>query len=143
MRNFLLGVAATALLSTSVAAGSAMAEPSPQLIYGVDRPGDAVSLERVQFLFGGHNYCWYDLGWQGPGFYWCGYNNRRGLGWGGGDGFRGWHGNHGGGGAHGAPGHGGPQGGHVDAGHAPAAHGGGKAADHGGGDKGGGDKKPG
>src|SRR5580658_7433714 len=76
MRNFLLGVAATtALLSTSVAVGAAKAEPSPQLIFGVDRAGDATSLERVQFIFGGHNFCWYESGWQGPGFYWCGYAN--------------------------------------------------------------------
>ncbi|HEY2048112.1 MAG TPA: hypothetical protein VGH03_02130 [Caulobacteraceae bacterium] len=99
MRNVILGVATTtALLSTSFAVGAASAEPSSQLIFGVDRASDAPSLERVQFIFGGRNYCWYDSGWQGAGFYWCGYANRRGLGWGGGDGFHGWHGGHGGGG---------------------------------------------
>jgi hypothetical protein len=142
MGNFLLGVTATAaLLSSSF--GAAKADPSPQLIFGVDRAGDAASLVPVQFIFGGHNFCWYDSGWQGPGFYWCGYATRRGLGWGGGDGFNGWHGGHGavGGGARvGA--------GHVTAQRAPAgaarptaargdvahtaAH---PAADHGGGDK--------
>jgi hypothetical protein len=96
MRNFILGVATTtALLGASVAGGAASAEPSSQLIFGVDRASDAPLLERVQFVFGGHNFCWYDSGWQGAGFYWCGYANRRGLGWGGGDGFHGWHGGHG------------------------------------------------
>jgi hypothetical protein len=123
MKNFILGVAATtALLSTSLAVGAASAEPSSQLIFGVDRAGDAPSLERVQFVFGGHNFCWYDSGWQGPGFYWCGYANRRGLGWGGGDGFHGWHG--GGGHAHDARvavSHGAPQG-HGGMAHAAATH---------------------
>ncbi len=126
MRSFILCLASTAALSSSsFAVGAASAEPAPQLIFGVDQPGDVVSLERVQFAFGGHSYCWYDAGWQGPGFYWCGYANRRGLGWGGGDGFHGWHNNHGP-----AAGHGGPPRGAADHGHDahPAAHG---PAEHG------------
>jgi hypothetical protein len=55
-------------------------------------------VENAQFIFGGQNYCWYDQGWQGPGWYWCGYAFRSGLGWGGGEGFHGWsrsgHGTH-------------------------------------------------
>ena len=47
-------------------------------------------VEKAQFFFGGRNYCWYDNGWQGPGFYWCGYAFRTGLGWGGGAGWHGW-----------------------------------------------------
>jgi hypothetical protein len=47
-------------------------------------------VENAQFIFGGQNYCWYDSGWQGPGWYWCGYAWRTGFGWGGGDGFHGW-----------------------------------------------------
>jgi len=66
------------------------------------------------FFFGGRDYCWYDDGWRGPGWYWCGYGYRSGFGWGGGEGWRGWSGHryehdwhpHGGGG----PGHGGPGG---------------------------------
>jgi hypothetical protein len=45
------------------------------------------------FLFGSAqaapNYCWYDQGWKGPGWYQCGYAWRRGHGWGG---PYGWHG---------------------------------------------------
>ncbi len=42
------------------------------------------------FLFGGHDYCWYDDGWHGGGWYWCGYAYREGYGYGGGEGFNGW-----------------------------------------------------
>jgi hypothetical protein len=57
-------------------------------------------VEQAQFFFLGHNFCWYDGGWQGPGWYWCGYAWNNGQGWGGGDGWHGWsrgqwHGNHG------------------------------------------------
>jgi hypothetical protein len=103
MRNlFLATAAATSLLGASIAAGGAQAappsQPAPQLIFGVDRAGDMPTLDKVQFLFGGRNFCWYDNGWQGPGFYWCGYAERRGLGWGGGAGWNGWQRGGGGGG---------------------------------------------
>lgn len=42
------------------------------------------------FVWRGRRYCWYDNGWQGPGFYRCGYARRQGLGWGGGAGWHGW-----------------------------------------------------
>jgi hypothetical protein len=42
------------------------------------------------FVFEGHSYCWSDDGWRGPGWYRCGYEFRRGLGWGGPRGWRGW-----------------------------------------------------
>jgi hypothetical protein len=47
-------------------------------------------VEDAQFFFLGHNFCWYDGGWQGPGWYWCGYAWNNGQGWGGGDGWHGW-----------------------------------------------------
>ena len=47
-------------------------------------------VERVQFFFGGQNFCWYLNGWRGPGWYWCGYAWRSGYGWGGGYGWNGW-----------------------------------------------------
>jgi hypothetical protein len=49
-------------------------------------------VEKAQFFFGGRNYCWYPLGWNGPGWYWCGYSGRSGFGWGGPNGWRGWRG---------------------------------------------------
>jgi hypothetical protein len=42
------------------------------------------------YVFGGRRYCWYDDGWSGEGWYWCGYQFRRGIGYGGGVGFQGW-----------------------------------------------------
>ena len=51
-------------------------------------------IERVQFIWLGRNYCWYDDGWNGPGWYWCGQYLTSGIGWGGGYGWHGWHGGH-------------------------------------------------
>jgi hypothetical protein len=42
------------------------------------------------YALGGHSYCWYDGGWHGPGWYWCGYNYNNGVGWGGPLGFNYW-----------------------------------------------------
>jgi hypothetical protein len=93
-------------------------------------------VERVQFIWLGRNYCWYDDAWNGAGWYWCGYAFNRGYGWGGGFGWHNWRGGHrgrGGGGGHGGGGHGG--GGHGGGGHGGGGHGGGG---HGGGGHGGG-----
>jgi hypothetical protein len=46
--------------------------------------------EQVQFRWGGSDYCWYDEGWRGPGWYWCGYAFRTGYGWGGPIGWNNW-----------------------------------------------------
>jgi hypothetical protein len=52
-------------------------------------------LEQTQYIYGGRRYCFYVDGWHGPGWYWCGYRHRRGYGWGGAEGWRGWyHGGH-------------------------------------------------
>lgn len=87
---FLAATAAASLVGGALATGGAQAEQSPQLIFGVDRTGETPALDRVQYLYGGQNYCWYTGGWQGPGFYQCGYAWRVGFGWGGGYGWRGW-----------------------------------------------------
>jgi hypothetical protein len=47
-------------------------------------------IEEAQFVWGGHNYCWYASAWRGPGWYRCGFAWRRGIGWGGGAGWHGW-----------------------------------------------------
>jgi hypothetical protein len=58
---------------------------------GVNAAVDRLSLvDQVQFVYGGHRHCWYPEGWHGPGWYWCGYHHRRGFGWGGEEGYRGW-----------------------------------------------------
>jgi hypothetical protein len=47
-------------------------------------------IQKTDWIFGGHKHCWYDEGWHGPGWYWCGYAHRKGHGWGGPEGFQGW-----------------------------------------------------
>lgn len=80
---------ASAALPLSSAADAAMAYGG---IGGDVLQHQFAPVEKAQFLFGGRNYCWYDGGWQGPGWYWCGYAWRSGLGWGGGYGWHGWSG---------------------------------------------------
>ena len=80
---------ASAALPLSSAADAAMAYGG---IGGDVLQHQFAPVEKAQFLFGGRNYCWYDGGWQGPGWYWCGYAWRSGLGWGGGYGWHGWRG---------------------------------------------------
>src|SRR5580692_11479024 len=128
--------AATTSLALLGALGGANALPVSHFM-PTALPSD---VEQAQFVFGGQNYCWYDNGWRGPGFYWCGYAWRRGLGWGGGAGWHGWGRGGGRGGGHlggrpgGHPGGGRPGGGRPGGGHPGGGHGGG----HGGGRHGGG-----
>jgi hypothetical protein len=107
MRQWIYATATS--LSLALLGGQANALPVDRLV-PTAIPSD---VEQAQFIFGGRNYCWYDDGWRGPGFYWCGYAWRRGLGWGGGVGWHGWHGGRG----HGHVGGGGRPGGHPGMGH--------------------------
>jgi len=50
-----------------------------------------VPASAIDFIIGGHRHCWYVDGWHGPGWYWCGYAHRHGRGWGGPEGWQGWH----------------------------------------------------
>jgi len=43
------------------------------------------------YWYSGHRYCWYDAGWHGGGWYWCGENFHEGIGWGGPLGWHWWH----------------------------------------------------
>jgi hypothetical protein len=45
---------------------------------------------QAQYSYEGKDYCWYDDGWNGPGWYVCGQYTVRGVGWGGGAGWHGW-----------------------------------------------------
>jgi hypothetical protein len=50
-----------------------------------------VGAHAEDFVFGGHKHCWYDKGWNGAGWYWCGYADRKDKkGWGGPEGYQGW-----------------------------------------------------
>lgn len=78
----LLKVMSATLLLTGVSAAGAGASPAS------GAPGAAPSLiQQTQFFWDGREYCFYPDGWHGPGWYWCGYAWRRGLGWGGGSGW--------------------------------------------------------
>ncbi len=120
--TLLAAVAAGGAVSLAAASG-ASASPtadlfsSPRLDAGVYTSAQPVTLEEAQYVWGGRHYCWYDGGWHGPGFYWCGYAWRHGYGWGGGYGWRGWHG----GGRHGGGYYGGR---HYGEGHFEGGHGG-------------------
>src|ERR1700730_326754 len=77
---------ATGRLLTTAASAVPFARPD-----GIEAAASGVDVaETVQFFWEGRRYCWYDDGWQGPGFYWCGYRWQRGVGWGGGYGWHGW-----------------------------------------------------
>jgi len=47
-------------------------------------------VEQAQYIYLGKPYCWYQYGWAGPGWYWCGYGTRTGVGWGGAYGWNAW-----------------------------------------------------
>jgi hypothetical protein len=89
MRVF--GLLCTALGTAVICAatGANAAVPAqPQALRGaIESVG---SVETVQYVWGGRRYCWYPAGWHGPGWYWCGYAYRVGLGWGGPFGWHGW-----------------------------------------------------
>jgi hypothetical protein len=96
MRKFIL----TTLAAISLTAGGVLyadrAQAAP-LFDGLQGAVPASNIENVQFplpflsrFFGGHRYCWYWDGWNGPGWYWCGYRWRRNFGWGGAEEWHGW-----------------------------------------------------
>jgi len=89
-----VAVAAASMLGAAAApVEQAIAGPDPMIVFGVNGPQDRAVVERVQlYIWAGRHYCWYEGGWDGPGFYWCGYAWRRGWGWGGPWGWRGWYG---------------------------------------------------
>lgn len=92
MRKLVLALAAsTALVGGALISGvPATATPGSvqNILAATEGPG---IVQDAAFVFGGRRHCWYARGWNGPGWYWCGYSGRRGHGWGGGEGWNGWH----------------------------------------------------
>ena len=87
--SIVLTTAATVLGAGTILTSTAQAAPTG-LAGHLSGAADTLNMiEKTQFIYLGHNYCWYDDGWNGPGWYWCGYRWRRGFGWGGGHGWRG------------------------------------------------------
>jgi hypothetical protein len=81
-------IAAAALAVGATLSGAAQAAPAGQLGTAADQLG---VVTQAQYIYGGHNYCFYIDGWHGPGWYWCGYRLRSGYGWGGVEGWHSWH----------------------------------------------------
>ena len=81
----LLAAAGLAGLGLTLPAKAAPALP------GIDRAVSALSsIEDAAYVYRGRRYCFYNNGWNGPGWYWCGSAYRRGYGWGGYRGWQGW-----------------------------------------------------
>jgi hypothetical protein len=95
MRRFLITIAAaTAFVGAPIMGASVGAAPivAPGAIRAAT---DSLKLtENVQFFWNGYDYCWYDDGWNGPGWYRCDMYLQSGIGWGGGYGWHGWRGGH-------------------------------------------------
>ena len=91
MRKLCMALAtAAAIVAGASLTGSAQAAP-----VGL-RDGARTAIDNsnmtvdVRNVWGGKNYCWYGDGWNGAGWYQCGYGGRRGYGWGGPYGWQGW-----------------------------------------------------
>jgi hypothetical protein len=80
----LVGCAALPLAGIAEASIADSPFPAARQMTGIAPVEDAL------FIQGGIAYCWYPNGWRGPGFYWCGWQWRSGLGWGGAWGWNGW-----------------------------------------------------
>src|SRR5690242_776744 len=104
------------IAGASVIASASVAEAMP--VVSFSEKGSNPNILTVQmYTYNGQNYCWYNGGWNGPGYYWCGYAWYPGYGWGGPWGWLGWQwGHHG----HPPPGwHPGPGGWHPGPGGGP------------------------
>ena len=92
MRQFGLTLAAVAVLAAGVMlangrfALAAVAKPAAIQQAG----GIPARADKAQYFYLDKPYCWYPYGWAGPGWYWCGYGTRVGIGWGGTYGWNGW-----------------------------------------------------
>jgi hypothetical protein len=88
VRNLAVGIAALCALA---GVGSAsQAAPISHIDPLVNVAGQLGPIEQAAYFYGGAEYCFYPNGWRGPGFYRCGFAFRRGYGWGGPLGWRGW-----------------------------------------------------
>lgn len=91
MSRQLFGFATAAILAGSALGGAASAGPMTGFA-GLASANTAFSpIEKAQFVWGGYDYCWYDDGWQGPGWYVCDYGPWvSGYWWGGPSGWHDW-----------------------------------------------------
>jgi hypothetical protein len=86
IRAMLFAGLVSLLFAARAKAGVGLAAETLGSLWRVPRP-----VERIQYyVLGGDDYCWYPDGWEGPGWYQCGYEWNYGLGWGGPYGWNGW-----------------------------------------------------
>jgi hypothetical protein len=89
MRNFMIAGAAIVVVAASGVLLSSRVQATP--VGDLKAATETMPLvEKTQFIFEGRRHCFYLDGWHGPGWYWCGYRHRQGLGWGGPEGYQGW-----------------------------------------------------
>jgi hypothetical protein len=100
-RTLALGLALGLGAASPPAAGSAQAALSDSA-FVAPVSDQLLPVEKAEFIYNGRQYCWYEDGWRGPGWYWCGSGDREGVGWGGAYGWNGWRTMHGGSYRHGA-----------------------------------------
>jgi len=82
-------IAAALLAGTAVLGGPSVA--APIAASGMRGAADGLgSIEQIQHVWQGRRYCWTELGWNGAGWYRCGFATRHGQGWGGPAGWHRW-----------------------------------------------------
>src|SRR5262249_33455290 len=91
VRKLILSVITIAAASATVTTTGGRSQAGVIAPLGLHEAADELRpTETVQFSWRGHRYCWYNTGWKRAGWYRCGFNWRRGLGWGGPAGWHGW-----------------------------------------------------
>jgi hypothetical protein len=91
MRKLILGAIALAAVSAAATTTSDISKAGVIAPMGAREAAQVpLHTETIQFTRGGRRFCWYNAGWRGAGWYWCGFNRRRGMGWGGPSGWNGW-----------------------------------------------------
>lgn len=88
MHNFKMTLAG-ALLAGVGLVGSVQAAPIG-LPEGTRSAADRLAIVEAAHMMGHHDYCWYEDGWNGAGWYQCGYAGLKGQGWGGPYGWNDW-----------------------------------------------------
>src|SRR5689334_3009641 len=94
MRNSFVGRFAAGLIAAITLVllhGGAHAMPNSAADGLHAAASNARLVENAQYVWNGRRYCWYESGWNGPGWYVCSYGPWvRGLWWGGAIGWHGW-----------------------------------------------------
>jgi hypothetical protein len=94
MRIIMRKLGLVVALAGTIAAGLALSGGAQAAPVSSAAIGDAAAafnvVDKTQYIYGGRSHCWYNSGWKGPGWYWCGYRWRRGYGWGGPRGWNNW-----------------------------------------------------